>query len=211
MVGVKVDAVSGVSDAVGQQMLGTLRRNWGWIVFRGVLALALGVVSFLFPLSALFAFAMVFAAYAGADGILSMVAAVRGARRKEERWWAYVIRGIIGIATAVLFVLMPEIMTVGYALVTLVMLAIWAIVTGALEIAAAVSLRKAIVGEWLMGLSGAASVVLGIIIIVLLVVDPLVTLPSAAWVIGSYAIIAGAILLALGLRLRRSGPVGAAT
>ena len=39
MVGVKVDAVSGVSDAVGQQMLGTLRRNWGWIVFRGVLAL----------------------------------------------------------------------------------------------------------------------------------------------------------------------------
>ena len=88
-------------------MLGTLRRNWGWIVFRGVLALALGVVSFLFPLSALFAFAMVFAGYAGADGILSLVAAVRGARRKEERWWAYVIRGIIGIATAVLFLLMP--------------------------------------------------------------------------------------------------------
>lgn len=211
MVRVKINAVPNEPDAVGQPMLGTLRRNWGWIVFRGVLALALGVVSFLFPLSALFAFAMVFAAYAGADGILSMVAAVRGARRKEERWWAYVIRGIIGIATAVLFVLMPEIMTVGYALVTLVMLAIWAIVTGALEIAAAVSLRKAIVGEWLMGLSGAASVVLGIIIIVLLVVDPLVTLPSAAWVIGSYAIVAGAILLALGLKLRRSEPVGPAT
>ena len=204
MVGVKVDAVSGVSDAVGQQMLGTLRRNWGWIVFRGILALALGVVSFLFPLSALFAFAMVFAAYAGADGILSMVAAVRGARRKEERWWAYVIRGIIGIATAVLFVLMPEVMTVGYALVTLVMLAIWAIVTGALEIVAATSLRKEISGEWLMGLSGALSVVLGIVIIILLVLDPLTTLPSAAWVIGSYAIFAGVVLLGLGFKLRRA-------
>lgn len=204
MVGVKVDAVSGVSDAVGQQMLGTLRRNWGWIVFRGVLALALGVVSFLFPLSALFAFAMVFAAYAGADGILSMVAAVRGARRKEERWWAYVIRGIIGIATAILFVLMPEVMTVGYALVTLVMLAIWAIVTGALEIVAATSLRKEISGEWLMGLSGALSVVLGIVIIILLVLDPLTTLPSAAWVIGSYAIFAGVVLLGLGFKLRRA-------
>lgn len=204
MVGVKVDAVSGVSDAVGQQMLGTLRRNWGWIVFRGVLALALGVVSFLFPLSALFAFAMVFAAYAGADGILSMVVAVRGARRKEERWWAYVIRGIIGIATAVLFVLMPEVMTVGYALVTLVMLAIWAIVTGTLEIVAATSLRKEISGEWLMGLSGALSVVLGIVIIILLVLDPLTTLPSAAWVIGSYAIFAGVVLLGLGFKLRRA-------
>ncbi|EGI53701.1 putative membrane protein [Sphingomonas sp. S17] len=204
MVRVKINAVSDEPEAVSQPMLGTLRRNWGWIVFRGVLALALGVVSFLFPLSALFAFAMVFAAYAGADGILSMVAAVRGARRKEERWWAYVIRGIIGIATAVLFVLMPEVMTVGYALVTLVMLAIWAIVTGTLEIVAATSLRKEISGEWLMGLSGALSVVLGIVIIILLVLDPLTTLPSAAWVIGSYAIFAGVVLLGLGFKLRRA-------
>jgi uncharacterized membrane protein HdeD (DUF308 family) len=204
VVRVKINAVSDEPEAVSQPMLGTLRRNWGWIVFRSVLALALGVVSFLFPLSALFAFAMVFAAYAGADGILSMVVAVRGARRKEERWWAYVIRGIIGIATAVLFVLMPEVMTVGYALVTLVMLAIWAIVTGTLEIVAATSLRKEISGEWLMGLSGALSVVLGIVIIILLVLDPLTTLPSAAWVIGSYAIFAGVVLLGLGFKLRRA-------
>ena len=204
MVRVKINAVSDAPEAAGQPMLGTLRRNWGWIVLRGVLALALGVVSFLFPLSALFAFAMVFAAYAGADGIVSLVAAVRGARRKEERWWAYVIRGIIGIATAVLFILMPEVMTVGYALATLVMLAIWAIVTGALEIVAATSLRKEISCEWLMGLSGALSVVLGIVIIVLLVLDPLTTLPSAAWVIGSYAIFAGVVLLGLGFKLRRA-------
>ena len=204
MVRVKINAVPDEPEAAGRPMLGTLRRNWGWIVFRGVLALALGVVSFLFPLGALFAFAMLFAAYAGVDGILSLVAAVRGARRKEERWWAYVIRGIIGIATAVLFVLMPGVMTVGYALATLVMLAIWAIVTGALEIVAATSLRKEISGEWLMGLSGALSVALGIVIIVLLVLDPLTTLPSAAWVIGAYAIVAGVVLLGLGFKLRQA-------
>jgi uncharacterized membrane protein HdeD (DUF308 family) len=129
---------------------------------------------------------------------------VRGARRKEERWWAYVIRGIIGIATAVLFLLMPVAMTAGYALVTLIMLAVWAIVTGALEIAAAVTLRKVIRGEWLMGLSGALSVAVGIMIVVLLVIDPLTTLPSAAWVIGTYAIIAGVVLLGLGFKLRRA-------
>jgi uncharacterized membrane protein HdeD (DUF308 family) len=204
VVRVKINAVSDEPEAVSQPMLGTLRRNWGWIVFRGVLALALGVVSFLFPLSALFAFAMVFAGYAGADGILSLVAAVRGARRKEERWWAYVIRGIIGIATAVLFLLMPVAVTAGYALVTLIMLAVWAIVTGALEIAAAVTLRKVIRGEWLMGLSGALSVAVGLMIVVLLVIDPLTTLPSAAWVIGTYAIIAGVVLLGLGFKLRRA-------
>jgi uncharacterized membrane protein HdeD (DUF308 family) len=46
-----------------------------------VLALILGTVAFLFPVSALFAFTMVFAAYAGADGLLSTMAGVRGATR----------------------------------------------------------------------------------------------------------------------------------
>ena len=39
-------------------------------------------------------------------------------------------------------------------------------------------------GEWLMALSGALSLLLGFAIMVLLVIDPLSTLPSAAWVIG---------------------------
>ena len=99
---------------------------------------------------------------------------------------------------------MPVAVTAGYALVTLIMLAVWAIVTGALEIAAAVTLRKVIRGEWLMGLSGALSVAVGLMIVVLLVIDPLTTLPSAAWVIGTYAIIAGVVLLGLGFKLRRA-------
>src|SRR3546814_15632848 len=68
-----------------------LNHNWGWFVVRGVLALTLGVVAFLFPVSALFAFTMVFAAYAGADGLLSTIAGVRGATRKEERWWTLIL------------------------------------------------------------------------------------------------------------------------
>ena len=67
-----------------------------------------------------------------------------------------------------------------------------------------VTLRKVIRGEWLMGLSGALSVAVGLMIVVLLVIDPLTTLPSAAWVIGTYAIIAGVVLLGLGFKLRRA-------
>lgn len=184
--------------------LETLRRNWKWIVLRGVLALALGIVALLFPITALFAFAMVFAAYAAADGIFSLVVAVRGARRKEDRWWVYVLRGIIGIATGALFVVMPAEMTIGYAAMTLILLAVWAIVSGTLEMYAAVRLRQAIEGEWLMGVSGALSVILGLAIVALMILDPLATLPSAAWVIGTYAVIAGVVLLVLGLRLRKA-------
>ena len=119
-----------------------LSRNWGWFVVRGVLALTLGAVAFLFPLSALFAFTMVFAAYAGADGLLSTIVGIRGARRKEERWWALVLRGIVGIAAAALFVLMPFVATVSYALATLGLLSAWAMLTGVLEITAAIRLRR---------------------------------------------------------------------
>jgi uncharacterized membrane protein HdeD (DUF308 family) len=59
------------------------------VVFRGALALLLGVVTILFPLNALFAFTLVFAAYAGADGILSLIAGVRGRPRRRivgGRW-----------------------------------------------------------------------------------------------------------------------------
>ncbi len=53
-----------------------------------------------------------------------------------------------------------------------------------------------------MAVSGTLSLLLGFAIMVLLVLDPLATLPSAAWVIGIYAIFAGAALVGLALRLR---------
>ncbi|HEY0959210.1 MAG TPA: DUF308 domain-containing protein [Novosphingobium sp.] len=182
-----------------------LSRNWAWFVVRGGLALILGAVAILFPLSALFAFTMVFAAYAGADGLLSTIAGVRGATRKEERWWALVLRGIIGIAVAVLFMLMPFVATLSYALATLGVLSAWAIIVGALELAAAIRLRKDIEGEWLLALSGILSILLGCAIPVALVITPLATIMSVAWLIAGYAVIAGFVLIGLGLRLRRHG------
>ena len=180
-----------------------LSRNWGWFVVRGVLALTLGAVAFLFPLSALFAFTMVFAAYAGADGLLSTIAGIRGARRKEERWWALVLRGIVGIAVAALFVLMPFVATVSYALATLGLLSAWAMLTGVLEITAAIRLRTEIEGEWLLGLSGMLSILLGLAVPMALYVNPPATILSVAWVIAIYAFVAGAALIGLGVRLRR--------
>ncbi|HEX8412476.1 MAG TPA: DUF308 domain-containing protein [Sphingomicrobium sp.] len=171
------NAGAGSDARTGVPLLG---RNWVWFLVRGVLALILGAVAFLFPVSALFAFTMIFAAYAGADGLVSTVAGVRGATRKEERWWALILRGVIGIAFAALFVLMPFAVTVSYALATLSMLSAWAILTGALEFIAAVRLRKEIEGEWLLALSGVISILLGLALVGALYVNPPATILSVA-------------------------------
>lgn len=176
--------------------------NWGWFMFRGVVALLLGIGAIVFPLSAVFAFTMLFAAYCFVDGVASLVAGVRGAREPGHRWGALVLSGIIGILIGVLFLVMPLVATVSYAFVVLLFLAAWAILTGILEIVAAVRLRREIEGEWLLGASGAISVLLGIAVIVLVIPYPAASIVSAAWLIAFFAFGTGIVLVAQALRLR---------
>ncbi len=49
---------------------------WAWVLLRGLLAIALGVVTIMWPLSALFAFTLLFAAFAFADGVISLLLGV---------------------------------------------------------------------------------------------------------------------------------------
>ena len=176
--------------------------NWGWFLFRGILALLLGIAAILFPLSAVFIFTLLFAAYCFVDGIASLIAGIRGAREPGHRWGALVFSGIVGILIGILFVALPLVATFSYAFVILVMLAAWSIITGVLEIAAAVRLRREMEGEWLLGLSGLISVLLGIGIIALVIPYPAATILSAAWLIALFAFISGIALIAQSLRLR---------
>jgi uncharacterized membrane protein HdeD (DUF308 family) len=175
--------------------------NWGWFMFRGVLALLLGIGAILFPLGALLAFTIMFAAYAFIDGIALLVSGMRGAQA-GERWGALVFSGIVGILVGVIFLIMPIVATVTYAYLTIALLAVWSVVTGILEIWAAVRMRREIEGEWLLALSGAVSLLLGIGILVLVMPAPAATLLSAAWLIAIYAFIAGIALIAQALRLK---------
>jgi uncharacterized membrane protein HdeD (DUF308 family) len=174
-------------------------------MLRGVLALLLGLGAIVFPLSAVFAFTMVFAAYCFVDGIASLVAGIRGGQDPGHRWGALVLSGIVGILIGILFLLMPLISTIAYAFIVLVMLAGWAIITGLLEIGVAIRLRREIEGEWLLGLSGAISVLLGIGVIVLVIPYPAASILSAAWLIAFFALGTGVVLVAQALRLRARG------
>jgi len=180
-------------------------KNWKWFVVRGVLAIALGVLAILFPASALFAFAMVFAAFMFVDGLVSLTSGLSGAAAAKDRWWTLILRGVAGLVIGILFVLMPVITTFSYGIAMLVLVSAWSITTGIFEIGAAIRLRKEIKGEWLLGLSGALSVLLGIGIAVLLGLYPAASVLSAAWVAGLFAVAIGVVLIVQGVRLSRKG------
>jgi len=193
---------SSTMNVSGAGLTGIRLAKWKWLALRGGLALLLGLAAFLFPATALFAFTLVFAAFAFVDGLLSIGTGFVGGRRRESYWWAWILRGLIGIAVGVIFVSMPYAATIGYAIATLAVTAAWAIFTGIFEMSAAIRLRKEIKGEWLLFVSGLLSVALGVAIPLLVTVSPGATLLSAAWMLGVYAMAAGVLLIAQALRLR---------
>jgi uncharacterized membrane protein HdeD (DUF308 family) len=171
-----------------------LARNWWAIAIRGVAAILFGLLAFLWPGLTLAALVLLFGAYALVDGIFSIVAAVRR-RTGDAPWWALLLEGILGVAAGLVTFFMP-----GLTAVTLVyVIAAWAIVTGVLEIVAAVRLREQITGEWWLVLSGVLSIVFGGLV---MLAPAAGALAITLW-IGAYALVFGALLLALAFRLRR--------
>jgi uncharacterized membrane protein HdeD (DUF308 family) len=173
-----------------------LSRNWWVVLVRGVVGILFGIITFFAPGITLAALVLVFGAYAFVDGVLTLVSAVRR-RSTTDRWWILVLEGIAGILVGIATLFVPGIT----ALVLLYLIAAWALVTGILELAAAIRLRKVITNEWLLALGGIVSILLG----VLLVVYPGPGALAVVIWIGAYAFVFGALLVGLSLRLRALG------
>jgi uncharacterized membrane protein HdeD (DUF308 family) len=170
-----------------------LARNWWALALRGLAAVVFGLLAFVVPHLTLAVLIALFGAYALVDGIFGVVAAVRAAER-GARWGAVLVEGLWGLAIAVVVFVWPR----ETALLLLYFMAAWAIITGILEVLAALRLRRELTGEWLLGLAGAASVVFGL----LLVAFPGAGALAVIWLIGGYALAFGILLLGLAWRLR---------
>jgi uncharacterized membrane protein HdeD (DUF308 family) len=180
-----------------EQKLETLPRRWWAIALRGLLGIFLGIVAFFMPVATLLALVYLFGAYAFFDGIFNLMAAWRHTNRHKP-WWALLLSGIAGIGAAAISFVWPGIT----ALALVYVVSAWAIITGGLEIAAAVKLRKEIEGEWLLGLSGLLSMGLGF----LLVFFPDAGAIGLVWYLGAYAVAFGILMVVLGWRLRARRP-----
>jgi uncharacterized membrane protein HdeD (DUF308 family) len=179
-----------------------LAREWWVVALRGVAGILFGILAFVWPGITLLALVIVFGAYMLVDGVLALTLAIRF-RHERERWPMLLLEGILGIAIGILSFAWPGIT----ALAWLFTIAAWAIVTGVLEIVFAIRLRKVIKGEIFVALTGVASILFGIGLVLM----PLAGLLVWAWLVGAYAIATGVLLVALALRLRKAGSSAAPT
>ncbi|MEA5513611.1 HdeD family acid-resistance protein [Nodularia sp. UHCC 0506] len=173
-----------------------LARNWWTVALRGAIAIIFGLAALFWPDITLTALIFIFAAFVLVSGVLLAIAAFRDGLT-HTHGWLMLLEGAIGIAIGIMAFIWPGIT----ALVLLYLIAAWAIVTGVLEIIAAIQIRKEIQNEWLLAIAGIASVLFG----VLLLVWPLAGALAILWIIGAYAIIFGILLLILAFRLRSWG------
>jgi uncharacterized membrane protein HdeD (DUF308 family) len=164
-----------------------------FLLIRGIVGVAIGALAILWPGITLAVLVGIFGFYAILDGITNLML---GLSRREPHTgsWAQAVQGVFGVCAGVLALLWPGVT----ALVLVLFIGAWAIVTGVLEIIAAVRLRRVISGEWLLALSGCMSVLFGILVFAF----PGAGAVSIAWILGVYTVAAGMVLIMLGLRLR---------
>jgi uncharacterized membrane protein HdeD (DUF308 family) len=168
-----------------------MSRRWHLVVLRGVIAVLFGVVAIAWPEITVLALALLWGVYTLLDGVASVA---MGLGRGTDRMYLIVL-GVLGIAAGVISLLWPEITVI----VLLVVIAVWAIVAGAVQIAAAVRLRKVIRNEWFLAVSGTVVLVLGL----LLIVQPAEGAVALLVAIAMFAIAWGIVLIVLGFRLRQ--------
>ena len=169
--------------------------RWGWVVFRGILAILFGVLAFAEPATIGFALILIFAVYAFVSGIAALVSAARGARAREPRWGTVLLEGLLYIVAGAVAVLWPGSTAVAFLWV----LAFWAIFSGVLEVATAIRLRHFIEREWSLGLAGAVSILFGLVMLF----RPMIGALAVVWWLGAYAVVFGALMIMAGVRMRR--------
>jgi uncharacterized membrane protein HdeD (DUF308 family) len=175
-------------------MLSLLARNWWLVEIRGVAAIAFGLLAFLWPGLTLLVLVTLFAAYMLIDGIALLVSLRRAEPATSGHRLAVALMGILGVGVGIATIVWPTIT----ALALLYLVAFWAITLGAVQVIAAIRLRRDISGELWFVVGGLLTVVFGVFILAF----PGSGLLSLVWIVGAWAIVFGITNLVLAWRLR---------
>jgi len=161
---------------------------------RGVVALIFGVLAIFWPNKTLDFLVTLLGIFVLVVGIVATVGAIMH-RRESKNWWLVLLPGIVGMIVGIITIAMPE---VAQAII-MVLIGIWALITGFGHIYSAIKLRKDVEGEWMPFIIGVVSLVLG----VLLITRPLEAAAAMMWLVGLFVLVLGILWVVMGFRARK--------
>ncbi len=167
------------------------RAMWLAVILRGLASLVFGVIAFIYPGFTLGVLVTVFGIYAIVDGLTALWSAVKGNGKA-----AGFLQGLASLAAGVFCLALPAVAVVYVVL----LIGIWNIAVGVLQIAGAFVLRERISNAFLLGLGGALAALLGVII----VLYPAGGALSIIWLIAGTAVLVGLVLIAFGYALKQT-------
>ncbi len=163
------------------------------LILRGLLALGIGVVALAWPGVTVLALVVLFAVYAFIGASLQAMLAFDS--RNAGPVFGHLLLGLVDIAAGVLALVWP----VPTALVLVLVVASWAVVTGALEVFAAIRRNEEAGTRAMFILGGLVSTAFGVV----LFARPGMGAISLALLFGLFSLIGGSWMLVRGIELRR--------
>lgn len=171
-------------------MLELLTGRWWWLLVRGIVAILFGLAAFLVPGVTLGVLILLFGIFAIVDGVILIVFG----RRAGMKWYWSALAGLVSIAAGVVALYWPGITAVALLWV----IAFWAILNGIFQMLTAIEIRKEVEGEWVLFLAGILAVLFGVV----LLFRPGAGALAVLWLIGTFAILLGILMIILSFRLK---------
>lgn len=169
-----------------------LRKHSGALLIRGIIAVLFGLIAIFAPGIGLTLLVLLFGAFSFVDGLAAFFVGL------GTKSFVMILEGVVGVLVG-LYILF---MTTQAILIFLILVGVWAIVTGILEVIAGLELRKHVANEiWLLFV-GIVSILFGILVFV----NPLISGIAITFVLGVYAVMFGVMLIALSQAVKSYKP-----
>jgi uncharacterized membrane protein HdeD (DUF308 family) len=174
-------------------MLSILLRSWWVLILRGLFAVVFGLIAIVWPDITVFVIVTIFGAFLMLDGMIEVWVGFLG-RGRDEQWWTDALLGVLAILGGVAVIAWPGITAVGLAIFIGAAIAVY----GATMLYQAYRLRNELAGERLLIANGTLSLVLGF----LFMVYPRAGAVSLVYLIATYIVVFGVLLIMLGWKIR---------
>jgi uncharacterized membrane protein HdeD (DUF308 family) len=139
-----------------ERLRASLAARWWALVIRGVLSVLFGVAVLVLADVSLLVLWVIVGAWLVADGLLALALALTHAHRRFQ-----VLDGVVGVAIGLLAILHPSVS----GLTLLLIVAVWAIIRGVLQMLLAMDLGSRRCGAWNFGAIGAVSLAFGALLL----------------------------------------------